>query len=89
MDQVGRPGRRRSDQREDAVDDLVGAWALSSLIVDEACGDEGTAASTPLGVRPHGMLLYAADGWMSALLAGGADVRPAAVVSPPVFQPAL
>ncbi|MGW7529026.1 lipocalin-like domain-containing protein [Streptomyces sp. NPDC054783] len=63
------------------MDDLVGAWALSSLIVDEACGDGGTSASTPLGVRPHGMLLYAADGWMSALLAGGDDVRPAAVAA--------
>ncbi|MGW1169352.1 lipocalin-like domain-containing protein [Streptomyces sp. NPDC002550] len=63
------------------MDDLVGAWALSSVTVDDLFGGEATGPQTPLGARPHGMLLYAADGWMSALLAGGDEVRPAAGVA--------
>ncbi|MFJ8670153.1 lipocalin-like domain-containing protein [Streptomyces sp. NPDC093600] len=55
------------------VDELIGAWVLE----DFSATREGVTTH-PLGERPGGMLLYAADGWMSALLTsdpkGGTDL---------------
>ncbi|MEJ8662129.1 MULTISPECIES: lipocalin-like domain-containing protein [Streptomyces] len=55
------------------MDSLVGAWALEDF--SETC--QGTVIR-PLGERPSGVLLYAADGWMSALLTADPDVAPVA-----------
>ncbi|MET9512505.1 lipocalin-like domain-containing protein [Streptomyces flavidovirens] len=48
------------------MDDLVGAWAL-----EDFSATRGGVTTHPLGNRPGGMLLYTADGWMSALLTPG------------------
>ncbi|MGW7824531.1 lipocalin-like domain-containing protein [Streptomyces puniciscabiei] len=71
------------------MDDLVGAWALSSVTVGDPYAGGSTGSLTPLGVRPHGMLLYGADGWMSALLASGDDAGPAARTAHPTVVPVL
>jgi hypothetical protein len=44
------------------MDSLVGAWILE----DFSLTGEGTVVR-PLGERPSGVLLYAADGWVGAL----------------------
>ena len=47
---------------------LVGAWQLERWeILREAAGGE-RAASLPFGAGAEGLLLYTADGWMSATL---------------------
>jgi lipocalin-like protein len=47
-------------------DAVVGAWELVSFIArDAASGDE----RRPLGTVPRGLILYTADGYMSAQLA--------------------
>ncbi|OBG40487.1 lipocalin-like domain-containing protein [Mycolicibacter heraklionensis] len=49
---------------------LLGGWELSSF---ESL-DAGTGAvSHPLGTAPRGLILYTADGYMSAQLTGSAD----------------
>jgi hypothetical protein len=45
------------------MEDIVGAWVLEDFTVER-----GGATSRPLGERPGGMILYTANGWMSALL---------------------
>ncbi|MET9433062.1 lipocalin-like domain-containing protein [Streptomyces sp. NPDC006551] len=47
----------------DDLDGLVGVWALEGFSATRA-----GLTTHPLGERPGGMLLYTADGWMSALL---------------------
>ncbi|WP_411142223.1 lipocalin-like domain-containing protein [Streptomyces sp. x-80] len=42
---------------------MVGTWVLEDFTVER-----GGVTSHPLGERPRGMLLYTANGWMSALL---------------------
>jgi hypothetical protein len=44
--------------------DLVGAWTLARATVT---GPDGAAAH-PFGRDPQGVLLYTADGWMSATI---------------------
>ena len=45
---------------------IVGAWQLKSFqAVDAASGE----SRQPLGPRPRGLIVYTADGWMSAQLA--------------------
>ena len=49
---------------------LLGGWELLSFYsVDAATG----AVSHPLGTAPRGLILYTADGYMSAQLTGSAD----------------
>ncbi|MFD5098251.1 lipocalin-like domain-containing protein [Streptomyces albidochromogenes] len=48
------------------VDELIGAWVLE----DFSATREGVTTH-PLGEQPGGLLLYTADGWMSALLTSG------------------
>ncbi|MFG2261691.1 lipocalin-like domain-containing protein [Streptomyces sp. NPDC048720] len=55
------------------MDSLVGAWVLEDFTLT----GEGTVVH-PLGKRPGGVLLYAADGWMSALLTADPDDASAA-----------
>lgn len=55
------------------MDSLIGAWALEDF--SETC--QGTVVR-PFGERPSGVLLYAAEGWMSALLTADPDVAPVA-----------
>ncbi|MFI9612116.1 lipocalin-like domain-containing protein [Streptomyces sp. NPDC052023] len=55
------------------MDSLVGAWVLEDFSLTR----EGTVVH-PLGKRPSGMLLYTADGWMSALLTAHPDEAPVA-----------
>ncbi|MBN7795611.1 lipocalin-like domain-containing protein [Parahaliea mediterranea] len=43
--------------------DLTGAWQLESWSIGYSDRDE---LSTPFGEDPQGLLLYTADGWMSA-----------------------
>lgn len=43
--------------------DLTGAWQLESWTIGYSDRDELT---TPFGEEPQGLLLYTADGWMSA-----------------------
>lgn len=44
-------------------DDLIGTWQLESWTVGYADREEFTF---PFGEEPRGLLLYSADGWMSA-----------------------
>ncbi|WP_432076645.1 lipocalin-like domain-containing protein [Streptomyces wuyuanensis] len=53
------------------MDSLLGAWVLEDFSLTR----EGTVVR-PLGERPRGMLHYAADGWMSALLTAHPDDAP-------------
>jgi hypothetical protein len=51
-----------------AAASLVGAWRLQRWeLVREAAGREGTV-SLPFGATAEGLLLYTADGWMSATI---------------------
>lgn len=51
-------------------DALLGGWELASFrSVDAATG----AVSHPLGTAPRGLILYTADGYMSAQLVSDAD----------------
>ncbi|MBT2445144.1 lipocalin-like domain-containing protein [Streptomyces sp. ISL-36] len=52
------------------VDELIGAWALE----DFSAARDGVTTH-PLGDRPGGLLLYTADGWMSALLTPDPETR--------------
>jgi hypothetical protein len=48
-------------------DEVLGAWELMSFVArDEATGED----RYPLGPTPRGLILYTADGHMSAQLAG-------------------
>jgi hypothetical protein len=47
-------------------DGLLGGWELSSFTSRNVDTDE---VSRPLGEHPHGLILYTADGYMSAQLA--------------------
>lgn len=47
-------------------DDLVGTWELESWTIGYSDRDEFTY---PYGEDPQGLLLYSADGWMSASIA--------------------
>lgn len=50
------------------AESLVGAWRLQRWeILREAAG-EGRVASLPFGAGAEGLLLYTADGWMSATI---------------------
>lgn len=49
---------------------LLGGWELSSF--DSVDADTGAVAH-PLGTAPRGLILYTADGYMSAQLTGSAD----------------
>ena len=49
---------------------LLGGWELASFESRDA--DTG-AISHPLGTAPRGLILYTADGYMSAQLTGGDD----------------
>lgn len=51
-------------------DALLGGWELSSFTSRDV--DTGEV-SHPLGEHPHGLILYTADGYMSAQLARNAD----------------
>lgn len=51
-------------------DALLGGWELSAMESRDA--DTG-AVSHPLGSAPRGLILYTADGYMSAQLTGDAD----------------
>ncbi|WP_125078159.1 lipocalin-like domain-containing protein [Mycobacterium sp. P7213] len=52
---------------------LLGGWELASFdSVDTGTG----AVSHPLGTAPRGLILYTADGYMSAQLTGSADATP-------------
>ncbi|MEU3302001.1 lipocalin-like domain-containing protein [Streptomyces sp. NPDC006678] len=55
------------------MNSLVGAWVLEDCSLTR----EG-AVVRPLGEHPSGVLLYTADGWMSALLTAPPDDAPAA-----------
>jgi len=45
------------------MDDIVGAWKLTDLILRR-----GDSVQRPLGDKPSGMLVYTPDGWVTALL---------------------
>lgn len=52
---------------------LLGGWELSTFdSVDVVTG----ALSHPMGTAPRGLILYTADGFMSAQLTGSADAAP-------------
>ncbi|MCV7274568.1 lipocalin-like domain-containing protein [Mycolicibacter arupensis] len=59
-----------SDRPEGLREALLGGWELSSF--DSVDIDTG-AVSHPLGTAPRGLILYTADGYMSAQLADGSD----------------
>ncbi|WP_420108544.1 lipocalin-like domain-containing protein [Mycolicibacter arupensis] len=59
-----------SDRPEGLREALLGGWELSSF--DSVDIDTG-AVSHPLGTAPRGLILYTADGYMSAQLAGSSD----------------
>jgi hypothetical protein len=44
---------------------LIGSWRLRRWILTDAAG----TITQPMGPTPQGLLIYAADGWMSAMLA--------------------
>jgi len=46
--------------------DLIGSWHLSIWQVVTTIDGERQAAVYPFGRRPSGLLIYSADGWMSA-----------------------
>lgn len=46
-------------------DDLVGSWRLESWTIGYSDRDDFTY---PFGENPQGLLMYSADGWMSAAL---------------------
>ncbi|MET9827970.1 lipocalin-like domain-containing protein [Streptomyces sp. NPDC006385] len=52
------------------MDELIGAWAL-----ENSTTTRGGITTHPLGEHPSGLLLYTADGWMSALLTPDPEVR--------------
>lgn len=54
-----------------STDQLVGSWQLVSW---EVTRDAVTEA--PFGERPEGLLIYAADGWMQAMVSTGDRPRP-------------
>ena len=47
-------------------DDLVGSWTLESWTIGYSDRDD---FSYPFGEEPQGLLMYSADGWMSAAIA--------------------
>ncbi|MEB3062539.1 lipocalin-like domain-containing protein [[Mycobacterium] zoologicum] len=51
---------------------LLGGWELSSF---ESRDTQTGAVSYPLGTAPRGLILYTADGYMSAQLNGGDDAE--------------
>ncbi|MCB9540330.1 MAG: lipocalin-like domain-containing protein [Myxococcales bacterium] len=50
------------------ADELVGAWRLERFVVERA----GRPPVEPFGPDAQGLVVYAADGWMSAVLSAGA-----------------
>lgn len=74
--QCGLPDHRAGDpNRHHALmstlrEALLGGWELSSF--DSVDADTG-AVSHPLGTTPRGLILYTADGYMSAQLTGSPD----------------
>lgn len=65
------------------VDEIIGGWRLVDCSVERA-GKE----SRPLGDRPGGVLLYARDGWMSALLTSDPAVVGRAAAQPEALSEA-
>jgi hypothetical protein len=62
------PGGARCDNAgmgELRRDDLVGSWCLLHWAIDYP---DGRAAALPFGADAAGLLLYAADGWMTATM---------------------
>ncbi|BBY34305.1 hypothetical protein BST33_17935 [Mycolicibacter minnesotensis] len=59
-----------SDEPAGLREALLGGWELSSC--DSVDIDSG-AVSHPFGTAPRGLILYTADGYMSAQLAGSSD----------------
>lgn len=53
--------------------ELVGSWQLLSYIEISVDGSESLF---PLGKKPNGILIYAADGYMSAQIFGRPDENP-------------
>lgn len=47
--------------------DLVGAWRLERIAVERP----GWSPVEPFGADAQGLVIYAADGWMSAVLSAG------------------
>ena len=47
-------------------DQLIGAWKLVSYVEEPVDGSE---PFYPLGEKPHGIIMYTPDGYMSAQLA--------------------
>lgn len=50
------------------VESLVGAWRLQRWEIVRATAGGERAASQPFGAGAEGLLLYTADGWMSAAI---------------------
>lgn len=44
---------------------VVGTWHLLDFVVTAS---DGRAPRRPMGEDPHGLIIYGADGWMSAVL---------------------
>lgn len=68
-----------SDEPAGLREALLGGWELSSC--DSVDIDSG-AVSHPFGTAPRGLILYTADGYMSAQLAGSSDVAMQDTMSP-------
>lgn len=68
-----------SDRPEGLREALLGGWELSSF--DSVDIDTG-AVSHSLGTAPRGLILYTADGYMSAQLADGSAAAVQATTSP-------
>ena len=50
------------------VESLVGAWQLQRWEIVREVAGQGRIASLPFGAGAVGLLLYTADGWMSATI---------------------
>ena len=67
---------QNTEMAELTVADLLGSWTLSEWRIDYS---DGRVASWPFGKDAIGLLIYAADGWMSATMSRRSRARLSAI----------